>query len=204
MTKLYLIRHGETDWNAERRFQGQADRALNETGLAQAQALAECIATLPETFSTLYASPLKRTMQTAEPLAQKLNLTVQTVPEIIEINCGQWEGMIGYEIDKVYHGELAAWRANITTYPMPGGESVTQMQQRGVPFYQRLTQDHPDDAVLIVGHGASLLAMMCHFMEWELAPTWADRSKRLINVGLSVLHLGDENIIERFNWTGDE
>jgi broad specificity phosphatase PhoE len=205
-TRLYMIRHGETDWNVERRFQGQTDTELNANGQAQAQAVAERLAALDAPFTALYASPLKRTMQTAETIAHRLGLTIQPAPEIKEIHCGEWEGLVSAEIERKYPGQLEQWRANVAHHRLPGGECVDDVQARGIIFLERVLQAHPGESIIIVGHGASLLALIAYLQQWEVGPTWNDRSKRLDNTGLTVIHANANRpgTVERYNWLGDD
>jgi len=100
MTHLILIRHGETDWNVEGRYQGQADPPLNARGRVQALRLADGLAS--SGIETLYTSPLQRARQTAEIVAQRLNVPVHIEPRLVEIHQGDWQTRLRSEIEQLY------------------------------------------------------------------------------------------------------
>ena len=139
MTTLLLVRHGETDWNAEGRLQGHTDRPLNDFGRRQASALAERLA--GDGITAVYSSDLSRALETAEILAARLELPVVTDPDLRERNWGSWEGLTGPERDRVeYVGEAneAARRADDAR--RAGGSR----------------EQHPGERVVVVTHGGSL------------------------------------------------
>lgn len=92
MAQIILVRHGQTAWHREERFRGHADVPLDETGLAQAQAVAKRVA-LEWQPEVIYACPLSRTIQTAAPTANLCNLSVQSEPGLIDVDCGEWQGL---------------------------------------------------------------------------------------------------------------
>ncbi|MFW5709537.1 MAG: histidine phosphatase family protein [Chloroflexota bacterium] len=185
-THLYLIRHGETDWNVERRFQGQRDTDLNTTGITQAHQTAAYLAALKEVhFAALYVSPLRRAMQTATPISEALNLPIQAADALKEINCGAWEGLNGSDIEADFPGQLGQWRANIADFRMPGGESVGDVQQRVRAFYDTMIKAHGGETIILVAHGASLLALLAHMNNWPLQETWDTMERRLKNAAIT-------------------
>lgn len=198
-TRFYLVRHGETDWNVERRYQGQYDTDLNANGQAQAQAIAPKLAALPETFAAIYASPLRRTMQTAAPIAQALGLSVQPEPALMEINCGALEGLNRDEINAAYPDFLPGWRASVMTQRMPGGESIGDVLARVGPAYEALLRRHPGEGLILVAHGGTLLSLMAHIMRWDVDHIWHQPDYRLGNTTLTQVHVdpisGDGQII---------
>ncbi len=107
MTELVLVRHGETDWNAEHRFQGHADPPLNDRGRAQAHALADELRGTP--FDAAYTSPLRRAAETAEILAVELQLPVRPVEALREIDVGEWQGLTRAEVRERYPDGFARW-----------------------------------------------------------------------------------------------
>lgn len=122
MTQLLLIRHGETDWNREMRFQGQLDVPLNTTGLEQAARLAERLAT--ETVDAIVCSDLLRARQTAEACAQRLDLPVATEPGLREQSFGTLEGLRAAEVQREHPEVWEAWSRHDAEYAVPGGEST--------------------------------------------------------------------------------
>jgi broad specificity phosphatase PhoE len=138
MTELLLVRHGETDWNAEGKLQGHTDRPLNEYGRRQAQALAEQLA--GDSIDAVYASDLSRARETAEILGAKLGLPVVVDPDLREKNWGNWEGLTS---DERLHVEFE-------------GETSEAHRDRTLSAVQRIVERHPDGRIVVVTHGGSL------------------------------------------------
>jgi broad specificity phosphatase PhoE len=128
MTRLILIRHGETDWNVEGRYQGQADPPLNARGLAQARELAEALRGV--TLDVLYSSPLRRALQTAQILAAGLRLPLHVEPRLMEIHQGDWQGRLRAEISARYPDLFRRWETEPWEVTPPGGEHLTHVQDR--------------------------------------------------------------------------
>src|SRR5690348_7568220 len=118
--QLYLIRHGETHSNRERRFQGQLDVPLSPTGQAQAHALGRWLARRPVRFGALYSSDLQRAAQTAETVGGHLALTPTLALALREIDCGEWQGLTGAEIEARFPGGLQTWHDEVDTFCLPG------------------------------------------------------------------------------------
>jgi broad specificity phosphatase PhoE len=138
VTTLLLVRHGETDWNAEGRLQGHTDRPLNDFGRRQAAALAERLA--GDGITAVYASDLSRAQETAEILAARLELPVVLDPDLRERDWGNWEGLTGTERDRV---ELV-------------GEPVDVHSERVLGAVRRIAETHPGERIVVVTHGGSL------------------------------------------------
>lgn len=162
MTDLWLVRHGQTDWNLTGRWQGQSPDAptLNETG--RAQALAARAQLQDGGFSALYASDLPRSRATAELLAEPLGLIVTLEPRLREINLGRWEGMLSDEIERQYPQELLERQRDPFHARAPGGESPQEVAERVLAAVTEIAARHPGASVLIVGHGISLAVIICH------------------------------------------
>ena len=138
MTVLLLVRHGETDWNAEGRLQGHTDRPLNELGRRQAEELARQLA--GEGADAIYASDLSRAKETAEIVGERLRLPVVVDPDLREKNWGTWEGLTG---DERVHVEFE-------------GESTEDHRDRVMRAVRRIAARHPAQRVVVVTHGGSL------------------------------------------------
>jgi probable phosphoglycerate mutase len=138
VTELLLVRHGETDWNAEGRLQGHTDRPLTEHGRRQAAELAERLAA--EHVDAIYASDLSRAKETAEIVGARLGLPVSVDAGLREKHWGNWEGLTGDERATVEHE----------------GESVADHRERVMAAVRRIVDRHPGERVVVVTHGGSL------------------------------------------------
>ncbi len=173
MTTLWLIRHGQTDWNLEGRYQGQSDVPLNATGLSQAAAFA---ATLDgQHFDALYSSDLRRAFQTAQVIAARISLPVKADPRLREINQGQWQGRTLDEIKGFYNEDAQAKKVTIdpVTTRAPGGESVWEVSQRMAQAADDMACRYPDGTVLVVGHGLALATLYCQAEDIPLAKVYS-------------------------------
>ena len=185
-TLVYLVRHGETEWNVERRFQGQLDVELSKTGIRQANAVARWLAAQPLEFSAIYSSDLKRASRTAIIIGAKLDLVPRLEPALREIHAGDWQGLIPSEIEALFPGKLDEWHEKIDSFTLPGGESIPLVQKRVYAAYRRIVEQHPGQAIIIVSHGAALAALMASLHEWELVDTWHSKRARMGNTHVTV------------------
>jgi alpha-ribazole phosphatase len=194
--RLLLVRHGQTDWNVQRRYQGQSDTPLNGTGKAQAAALARRLA--GDEVHAIYASDLQRAWQTAQAVGGALGMAVQPEPGLREIHFGLWEGKTHQEILGQYGEEYADWIANPECAP-PEGESFGQVAARLDTVLARLRRDHQDQTVLFVGHGGSITTLICRALELPIQMRW---KLRLESTSVSELTLYDGTaILMRLNDT---
>jgi broad specificity phosphatase PhoE len=152
MTELLLVRHGETDWNAESRWQGHADPSLNALGRRQAERLAAELA--GERLDAAYSSDLRRALETAEILAERLGVSVQPVRELREIDVGSWSGLTTDEIRERLPDGFD--RLKQLGYGWDGGETPEELQDRVVAALRRIVANHPGGRVLVVAHGGVL------------------------------------------------
>jgi probable phosphoglycerate mutase len=154
MTQLVCIRHGETDWNRQHRFQGQIDVPLNATGHAQAQRLAARLA--PEPPDLLFSSDLQRAWQTAAPLASAWGLAPQAVPGLREQSFGILEGLTVTDIQRQHPQLWRDWLQQRGDFALPGGESMLQFHARVLQAVRGLVQAHPGRRLVVVTHGGVL------------------------------------------------
>ena len=159
MPELWLVRHGQTDWNLEGRYQGQADVPLNSAGRAQAQALASELA--GKQFEAIYSSDLGRARETAAILAAPHGLPVQVDPRLREICQGEWEGMAFSEICERYNVDTDLSQPRSPDFRAPGGESVQEVADRASEAIQDIRETHPSGAVLVVSHAITTAAVAC-------------------------------------------
>lgn len=174
MTHLLLIRHGETDWNVDGRWQGQADVPLNARGLLQAEQIADSLDNVE--IQAIYSSDLQRAVQTAEALSRKKGLAVQIDPRLREIHQGEWQGLKVAEIETKYTQAFQARKQAPLQVAPPGGETTLQVQERVVQALQEITQHHPTDMVAVVSHGFTIAVALAWYYKrpasqiWDLVP----------------------------------
>jgi probable phosphoglycerate mutase len=154
MTELILLRHGETDWNRELRFQGHVDVSLNAIGLEQARRLAARLA--GERAHALYASDLLRAQQTATPVAMQLGLPTVSDVMLREQSFGQVDGMRVDDIKVQYPEAWEQWLRFEEDYCMPEGETTRQFHARIMDAVNRLCASHPGQTLVLVTHGGVL------------------------------------------------
>ena len=154
MTELILIRHGETDWNRELRFQGHVDVGLNEVGMEQARRIARRLAAEP--VHRLFASDLLRAQQTAAPLGAGLRLPTVTDAALREQNFGRVDGMRVDDIKLQYPQDWEGWLRFEEDFCMPAGETTRQFHARIMGAVNRLVAAHPGETMAIVTHGGVL------------------------------------------------
>lgn len=149
MTDLYLVRHGETDWNRQRRIQGRTDIPLNDTGRDQARLTGILLTRRP--ITRVYSSPLSRALETAEIIAAQLGVEdPETHEALVERDYGAAEGLSFAEIDARYPEGM----------PVPGRESREAVARRVVPALVALAAAHPGEALAVVSHGGAIRAAL--------------------------------------------
>ena len=151
MTRIILVRHGETEWNRVERFRGRADIPLNETGLAQAKATAQRVAAEWRPMA-IYSSPLARAVKTAEAIAWHFGLSVQVHPELIDIDYGQWQGLTPDEAKERWPEVIDAWYNTPHTACIPGGETLDSLRARAERTVNELATRHEGQSIVLVGH----------------------------------------------------
>jgi broad specificity phosphatase PhoE len=151
MSLVVLVRHGQTEWNMVERFRGRFDIPLNETGLMQAEATAERIASSckPETILT---SPLSRARQTADPIARKTGLTPRAQQGLIDIDYGEWQGLTPEEVRARWPKECRSWYEDPGAARIPGGETLAEVQERALKTALEACGEGTSEAIVMVSH----------------------------------------------------
>ena len=160
MGSWYLVRHGETEWNAAGRIQGRADVPLSERGRLQMRLLAGRLA--GREFSAVYASDLSRAVESARVIVGEAGSPVRTDADLREFCYGEWEGLTLEEV-KARHGDTFAERLgrDENAFAAPGGEDSTEVLRRVRRFYAKTVEEHGDSAdLLVVAHGGSIRALL--------------------------------------------
>jgi broad specificity phosphatase PhoE len=155
VTTLLLARHGETDWNRARRWQGFADRPLTERGKAQARTLAERLVDIA--LDAVYSSDLRRARETAEAVAEPQELEVIQFPELREVDVGSWEGLTRAEAEERFPEGFQRWRDGGTGWE--DGETYGEMSRRVLGALDRIAREREGGRVLIVAHGGPIRAI---------------------------------------------
>lgn len=170
-THFLLIRHGQTEWNrGAERFRGRADIPLNETGYAQARKIAARLA--KERIAAIYASPMQRTLHTAQPLADVLHLPVQPHPGLLDIDIGALEGMTMDEARLAFPEVIEKWLTAPGHVKFPKGESFRTMRTRIIALLDELVRKHAGETVALVTHRVVCHAMLCVVLGLEADALW--------------------------------
>jgi broad specificity phosphatase PhoE len=155
VTTIFLARHGESDWNVEKRFQGHSDRPLTERGREQAHALANLVGS--EKIDAVYTSPLSRARETAEIVAARAGLKAVALPELREVDTGSWSGLSRADVEARFPEGFARWRSGGSGWG--DGESYEEMAERVIGALRKIAEDHPDGRVLVISHGGPIRAI---------------------------------------------
>ena len=159
---IYLIRHGEVDWNRKNSYVGSTDIPLNATGRSQAMQVAEHLK--DKKISAVYSSNLMRARVTAEIIAEKFGIPVTGVPAFQEVDYGEWEGLSESEIKERYQDIYARWREDPVGINAPNGESFGELRDRAYPAFIRIAEAHPDDNVVVVAHKSTNRVLLCRLL----------------------------------------
>ena len=161
MTRIYLTRHGETEWNVEKRMQGQKNSPLTALGVEQAKALG---AHLPGVeLSAIYSSSSPRALQTAELIRGKRTLDIIPEDDLREINLGSWEGMFYYEIENLYPEQSCNFWKHPEKYIPLDGETYEALRKRVSNKIEEIAKKHQGKTILIVAHGMALKTLYTYF-----------------------------------------
>lgn len=165
-TKVFLVRHGETEWNRLGKFQGCKDINLSKEGIVQASYLSK---KFNNNFDFIYTSPLKRALQTAEVISANKEIKPIIINELREINFGEWEGLTLKEISNNFPKEFNNWRNDKIEAPMCGGDlSLKNASRRAKNAITEIVDKHKEKKILIVAHGGIIKAGLIGLFEWDM------------------------------------
>ncbi len=191
MLHLILVRHGETEWNAQRRYQGQTDIPLSALGKRQAELAAERL--VGRKIDAVYASDLKRAWETATAIAEKSGLSITPEPRLREMNFGLLEGMTFEEGQAKYPEMIAAWLEDYNQ-PPKGGERFDEFTARIVSLLDELKGKHDGEIILLVAHGGPLGELLRLVLD---LPPKGRRYFKIENTSLSEVQIYDGHIALR-------
>lgn len=164
-TRVFLIRHGATELSAEDRFAGAVDVLLSDAGRDQARRLGARLA--HEKIAVAFASPMKRTMETARLVVEPQGIEVTPVDGIREIAHGRWEGMRRDEVERQFPEEYNRYEHDPFSFSPLGGESGLQVTARALPALLKLVEDHCDDRIVIVSHKATIRLLLSSLLGFD-------------------------------------
>ncbi|MCI0546089.1 MAG: histidine phosphatase family protein [Candidatus Rokubacteria bacterium] len=193
--RLLLVRHAQTPWNVERRFQGWRDTPLSEAGLRQAAAVGRALAETP--IHAIYASPLERARATAEAIGAARGLPVHLHEAFKEVGYGEWEGLTGDEVRARAPEAFQAWLAAPQSIVPPGGEPLVEVQRRVLAGLADLRARHDGQTVCVVAHAITGRILILEVLGLPLERLW---SVHLAATGISELEFRDDwSALHRMN-----
>ena len=169
MTEIILARHGETEWNINEVFRGRIDIELNETGIRQAELLAEYLSSTK--IDTIYSSPLKRAVKTAETIAGYHKLDVEISPGLIDFDYGKWQGLPHQEVKDKYKELYAEWINSPERVKIPAGESLNDVRKRAISVVDDVIAKYKGTVVL-VAHRVVNKILICALLGLDNSHFW--------------------------------
>ena len=175
---LYLARHGQTDYNLNRIFQGASDIPLNETGKKQAEALRDLLSDIPLTRA--FISPLDRARETASIILKDRNIPQKVESRLIELHFGDWEGTPEAEVKERWMEDYMDYRSNMADFHPSNGESAIDAQKRAGEWWDEISLEFPspDEHILVVAHQSLNAVLACHVSGLPLERAWENFKSR--------------------------
>jgi len=170
MTKVYLARHGQTEWNKKLTFRGRIDVPLNEAGHREARALSDALK--DKNIGAIYTSPLRRSIETAQPIAKFFHLEIVPVQGLIDINYGDWEGLTFNEVKKRYSDQYDEWEKKPDLIRFPHGETLDEAKERSFRAFISIVEKNPGKSILIVPHRVINKVLLCALLGLSNSHFW--------------------------------
>lgn len=168
--RVILVRHGETNWNQERRFLGRSDPGLNERGWFQARAASDLL--LEQDFELIFCSDLTRALETGGEIASRHNLPIHQIPSLREMDFGEWEGLTFAQIEERYPELSSAWLNDPVKVRIPAGETAEKVRYRVIEAWDNIQKISGEKAIVIVSHGGPLRLLICHLTAQDPSCQW--------------------------------
>ena len=189
MTEIILARHGETEWNVEEIFRGRIDIELNETGIKQAELLAEYLSEVK--IEAIYSSPLKRALRTTEVIASHHKLAVEITPALIDFNYGKWQGLPHQEVKDKYNELYTEWTSRPDKVKIPAGESLNDVRKRAIGVVDEVTAKY-EGTVVLVSHRVVNKVLICALLGLDNSHFWNIRQD---TCGITIFTYENERFI---------
>ncbi|MEA2016281.1 MAG: alpha-ribazole phosphatase [Actinomycetota bacterium] len=197
--KIFLIRHGQTSWNEEGRYQGGEDIGLSPAGIRQGRLAARYLGEV--NLSNIYSSHLKRAMDTASAIKKDRKLEVRIKEDLREINFGKWEGLKFDEIDKKYHDDYRKWLGDLYNNSPTGGESFKDVQKRAIAEINNIIGENEDKSnVAVATHGGIIISLIAYWLQVPVS-RWGSIIQRQGAINIVVIDK-DFPYISTINYTG--
>jgi broad specificity phosphatase PhoE len=193
-TRIYLVRHGQTEWNRQERFRGRIDIPLNETGQRQAELVAVYLR--EKSVAAVYTSPLQRALQTAWPIAQAHNLSPTVLSGIVDIDYGEWQGLSPAEVRQRHPDLLDRWYSVPHLVQIPGGESLENVRSRALAALHaqlnrselQMSDARSPEGIVLVTHQIVIKVLVCALLGLDNSHIWRIQQ--------------DNACIDIFDWDG--
>ncbi len=169
MTKIILVRHGETEWNVGEIFRGRSDIELNETGVKQAELLAEYLSAVK--IEAVYSSPLKRAIRTAATIASHHKPQIEIAPGLIDLDYGEWQGLPHQEVKDKYEELYTEWINSPDQLTMPGGENLNDVRKRTIGVVYEVIAKY-EGSVVLVSHRVVNKVLICTLLGLDNSHFW--------------------------------
>ena len=170
MTRVYVVRHGQTAWNLEEVFRGRADIPLDDTGKKEVHLAGEALK--DETLHAIYSSPLSRSMETAENIAKFQNIPVTPLEAIIDISYGEWEGKALAEVREKSPELYDLWLREPHNVRFPRGETLDEVRKRTMEAVEKLTARHQNENIALVAHRVPNKVICCALLGIDNSHFW--------------------------------
>lgn len=190
MTRIFLVRHGQTLWNLALKYQGHADVELSALGIKQAELLGRRLKEYD--IKAVYSSDLKRAIHTSQMIAKEHHLTPNIIPEFKEISFGKWEGMTYNEIEQKWPGKFHQLMLDAESVCIPNGESFQDVQTRAMKALSRIIKKHVNHNIVIVSHGATIRTILAAALHMPVKYCWHIRQD---NTALNIIDYYDDKAI---------
>ena len=169
MTQIILVRHGETEWNVKEVFRGRIDIELNETGIKQAELLAEYLSGIK--IDAVYSSPLRRALKTAEMIASYHKLDVEIAPGLVDFDYGEWQSLAHQQVRDRYKELYAEWINSPDRVKMPDGESLNDVRERAMGVVSDVIAKY-EGTVVLVSHRVVNKVLICALLGLDNSHFW--------------------------------